>query len=87
MALDPLSGQGIYRALESGMHAADGIRHAVEGNQGAFSDYAAWVQATYEAYRRERRRMYRLEQRWPSATFWARRHGTQLPQASGLVHH
>jgi flavin-dependent dehydrogenase len=80
MAFDPLSGQGVYRALESGMRAADAIGRTVEGNQRALSDYAAWVQATYEAYRRERRWTYRLEHRWPSSTFWARRHGTLPPR-------
>jgi flavin-dependent dehydrogenase len=85
MAFDPLSGQGVYRALESGMRAADGIRRAAEGNQRELSDYAAWVQTTYETYRRERRRMYGLEQRWPSATFWARRHETPAQSGFGAV--
>jgi flavin-dependent dehydrogenase len=87
MALDPLSGQGVYRALESGMRAADGIHRALEGSQRELSDYTSWVQATYESHQRERRRMYRLEQRWPSATFWARRHEPPFHQPSGLLRH
>jgi hypothetical protein len=81
--LGPLSGQGVYRAPESGMQAAEGIRRVLGGDPDGLLDYAAWAQMTYEAYRRERRRMYRLEQRWPGAVFWARRH--QAPASPGAA--
>lgn len=79
MAFDPLSGQGIYRALESGMLAAEAVRRSFEGEDRAMLEFAAWVVTTYETYRQQRRRMYSLEQRWPSSPFWSRRHQGSEP--------
>lgn len=81
MAFDPLSGQGIYRALESGMLAAEAVRRFFEGERRAMLEFAAWVATTYENYRRQRLRMYSLEQRWPAAPFWSRRHQETEPAA------
>ena len=36
--------------------------------------YAARYREIVAAYERERRAMYRREERWPTAPFWARRH-------------
>lgn len=48
MAFDPLSGQGVYRALESGMMAAHAVRWALEGDQQKLAEYSVWVGTTYE---------------------------------------
>lgn len=80
MTLDPLSGQGLYWALASGVAAADAVCRALDGDVEGTSRYSAWVGSAYEEYRRERRRMYLLEQRWRSSPFWARRHGDRGPE-------
>jgi flavin-dependent dehydrogenase len=73
-AWDPLSGQGICKALESGMQAARAIDRALGGDRGMLEDYAQWTQAQFGEYLRSRSKYYRAEQRWPHAPFWRRRH-------------
>jgi flavin-dependent dehydrogenase len=85
LAHDPLSGQGVAQALESGMRAAEAIHRALKGDQGGCLDYAAWTQTAYQTYRQQRRRSYRLEQRWPAATFWARRHQPPAQPGPGAL--
>ena len=65
-SFDPLSSQGILTAVLMGREAA---RH-VDDPAAHASRYGEIV----AAYERERRAMYRREERWPTAPFWARRH-------------
>ncbi|HEX7137006.1 MAG TPA: FAD-dependent monooxygenase [Vicinamibacterales bacterium] len=68
LALDPLSGQGICKALESSIAAASAIV------AGRLHEYARWHAEELRAYVLERVKHYGLEQRWPAAPFWNRRH-------------
>jgi 2-polyprenyl-6-methoxyphenol hydroxylase-like FAD-dependent oxidoreductase len=74
-AWDPLSGQGIEKALQSGLsvaRAADAILHG--GDVGAIcGDYADQVDALDQQYCRDRSAYYARVQRWPDAIFWRRR--------------
>ncbi len=79
MAWDPLSGQGICKALESGMHAARAIDRALNGDDSGLNDYAQWTHAQFDAYLQSRAKYYRAEQRWPDAPFWRRRHLANEP--------
>jgi flavin-dependent dehydrogenase len=72
-ALDPLCGQGVYRALESGLRASEAAARLVRGSPGALRDYAALVEDQFAADLRERSRYYGLERRWPDSPFWRRR--------------
>ena len=74
MAWDPLSGQGICKALESGMHAAGAIDRALNGAGHRLDDYAQWTHDRFGVYMQSRAQHYRAEQRWPDAPFWRRRH-------------
>jgi len=68
-AHDPLSSLGLMQALEAGMRSA----RAIAGLE-ARADYAAWVRRTYAQYLAQWLGYYALEQRWPAAPFWRRRH-------------
>ena len=68
-AHDPLSSQGLMRALEAGMRAAQAITGREDG-----ADYTAWVRQTYAWYLAQWLGYYALEQRWPTEPFWQRRH-------------
>ncbi len=68
-AHDPLSSQGLMRALEAGMRVGRAIAGCEDG-----ADYAAWVRQTYAQYLAQWLSYYALEQRWPAAPFWQRRH-------------
>jgi flavin-dependent dehydrogenase len=70
-SFDPLSSQGILTAVLMGREAALCADHPAA--------YAARYRAIVARYEAERRATYRLEQRWPIAPFWARRHARQTP--------
>ncbi len=67
MAVDPLSGSGVYLALRSGMHAAAAIEGASSG------DYSAEVAGNFASYARNRHWFYTQEQRYTASEFWKRR--------------
>jgi flavin-dependent dehydrogenase len=68
MSFDPLSGLGVYRALEGASNAAATI---LNGNN---AGYDRWIRRTFAQYLGLRRHHYTAEQRWPDSTFWRRRH-------------
>ena len=69
MALDPLAGTGVARALRSAHDAADAIDRALDGSPLAPSTIAERFAHDLD----RRARYYMLERRWPTAPFWARR--------------
>ena len=73
IALDPLSSQGIYRALESGLLAANVIESCLLGDLSALEEYARWTQRSFDKYLSIRTVTYGREQRWASSPFWQRR--------------
>jgi flavin-dependent dehydrogenase len=72
MSFDPLSSQGMTKALRSGKMAsfvaADFLRGADTGER-----YAKLAAAEYAEYEKAKRSYYAEEPRWPEAPFWARR--------------
>ena len=70
---DPISSQGIYNALLEGSEAAEAIVSWMAGKAGAFEAYGSAIAERFTGYLRVRNHLYRLEQRWPLAPFWARR--------------
>lgn len=75
-SFDPLSSQGIIKALRSGIFAsyaiADGLLRSDDGK--GFSRYTVLMRREFNAYKATLHNYYRLEQRWPDAPFWRRRH-------------
>jgi len=65
-SFDPLSSQGILTAVLMGREAARTVDDP--------HDYAGRYRTIIDRYLAEQRAMYRREQRWPDAPFWARRH-------------
>ncbi len=74
IAFDPLSSQGIYRALKSGLLAARAIENCLQGDQTALKEYARGTQRSFDKYLSMRTVIYGREQRWTSSAFWQRRH-------------
>jgi len=72
-AFDPLSSQGVYKALESGIRAARGIENYFGGNGTALRSSAAEMEESFNHYLLMRNKYYGLERRWPHSTFWRRR--------------
>jgi flavin-dependent dehydrogenase len=70
---DPLSGNGILKALRHGEAAARAINGHLRGDTGAMERYASQVRLEFETYSQQRRRFYSSERRWAGHPFWARR--------------
>jgi flavin-dependent dehydrogenase len=82
---DPLSGQGIYKALSNGLAAASTIRTCLDGDETAIERYAEGIRRSFDTFLAQRDTFYAQERRWPEATFWTRRRdpaGTLSPASS-----
>jgi len=82
MAFDPLSGQGVFKALQSALKAADAIDQRRSGSEEALPDYEAAMTRDFDEYQRTRNTIYGKEQRWPEAPFWQRRQPHETATAS-----
>jgi flavin-dependent dehydrogenase len=76
LSMDPLSSQGIFNALYTGLRGAQAIVSACAGGNAAvpLAGYAARLDAIRAAYRRNAVHYYAVEQRWRDTPFWRRRH-------------
>ena len=73
LAVDPLSGSGFVRALESAGRAAEAVAGWLRGEPAVAVRYERWLDAEFDAYLQERGAVYGRERRWPSQPFWRRR--------------
>ena len=74
MAFDPLSSQGIYKAIKSGVNAAKIIHEQFTQNKYALEIYSKTLNAAFEKYMQQRKLYYLEEKRWSQSLFWKRRH-------------
>jgi flavin-dependent dehydrogenase len=72
-AYDPISSQGIYKALADGVRAARAIAAALGGSAAELDDYQVSVAARFAQYLEGRNYFYGLERRWPASAFWTAR--------------
>lgn len=75
-AYDPLTSQGIYKALAGGLRAGDAIARRLAGEARDFSAYGESLARSWEEYLRLRSHLYAREARWPDQPFWRARRGT-----------
>jgi flavin-dependent dehydrogenase len=73
LAFDPLSSQGLYNALYSGMKAGQAIVAALAGDDSALARYAGRLEQIRAHYLARRRAVYESEGRWADAEFWRQR--------------
>lgn len=77
-AYDPLSSQGITKALRLGIFAGYAIGdYLSKGDTAGLARYASLVQQEFEHYRQAHKQYSAREQRWPQSQFWRRRHGKE----------
>lgn len=74
-AFDPLSSQGLFNALATGLEAGEALLAALAGGDRStiWSAYAARMGAIWQAYQRHLQLAYAQEGRWRDELFWARR--------------
>lgn len=71
---DPLASYGISAALGAGLYAAPAVVAYLGGRRDALRAYAQLVDRAFAQYLLMHYDRYSLEQRWPDAPFWRRRH-------------
>jgi flavin-dependent dehydrogenase len=74
LSFDPLSSQGIFTALYTGMKAGQALHASFHGDQSALHAYSQQLEMIYTTYLRNRDNYYQLERRWMQRPFWKRRH-------------
>jgi flavin-dependent dehydrogenase len=77
VAFDPLSSQGLFHALYTGLRGAEAVLAADSGDASALSRYESRLRTIELVYRRNLLHYYRLERRWSDAAFWRRRHTSE----------
>ena len=78
MSFDPLSSQGLFNAMYTGLSAALACDRRLSGEVVAFDDYADDLRRIETAYLQLLEFWYGQEMRWPDAAFWQRRHASLL---------
>lgn len=81
MALDPLSSQGLFNALATGLEAGQATLALLSGDGAATARYAERMGRIWQAYVRHHAIYYGMETRWPDAPFWSRRAAPQAQVA------
>ena len=79
MTFDPLSSQGIAKALRSGKMASFAAADFLLRGAETQDRYIKLARAEWDEYEKAKRAYYREEQRWPEAAFWARGMGPSHP--------
>jgi flavin-dependent dehydrogenase len=73
LAVDPISGSGVVRALRTAGAAARAALAALDGEHDALAAYEDDRNRECTIYLYERASYYAMEQRWPVSPFWSRR--------------
>jgi flavin-dependent dehydrogenase len=74
-SLDPLSSGGIIQALKHAILVSDSLLRSPSVSDVDLTGYAEYLDGAYAAYESERRRVYQMEQRWPTPFWRSGRHG------------
>jgi len=72
-AFDPLSGQGVFKSIDTGVRCSLAIAKYFNGDPSAQAEYETWVQESYRSYLSMRAQFYNSVVRWPESRFWKRR--------------
>jgi flavin-dependent dehydrogenase len=74
VSFDPISSQGIFNALYTGMKAAQAVAaNLASGDASAVEAYAARLEEIRAVYLERHRLIYATESRWAASTFWSAR--------------
>lgn len=71
VSFDPLSSQGIYNAIYTGLRGAEAVNAVLMDNDRTLlQQYDERIKSIRDTYRREVSNYYRQEQRWSEHAFW-----------------
>lgn len=75
ISFDPLSSQGLFNALFTGLAAAEAVDSHLNGNHLSLTHYHQTISTIFDSYQQKLAATYAAERRWPDAPFWRRRTG------------
>ncbi|MCG7561280.1 tryptophan 7-halogenase [Pseudoalteromonas sp. McH1-42] len=70
---DPISSQGVYKALATGLKAAHAIADWLDNKPTTLAKYRQYIGNEFINYLSQREYFYQQEQRWYEAAFWLQR--------------
>jgi flavin-dependent dehydrogenase len=73
---DPIVSQGICKALQNGISAAEAIIGKFNDKADSLMDYETSVNNAYKQYLQERTLLYKREKRWVNQPFWYNRNNS-----------
>ena len=79
LAFDPLSGQGVFKSIETGIRCSSATARDFDGVSSALAEYESWVQESYRSYLTTRTQFYNSVVRWRESRFWKRRASGSTP--------
>lgn len=85
LAFDPLSSQGMFHALYTGLRGAQTALAALAGDSTALPAWHERLTAIHTAYRHHLAMCYAIETRWADGPFWRRRHARRR-DAAPILH-
>lgn len=72
-SFDPLSSQGVFKALRTGILASYAVCDFFRGDSLGLEKYNQLIAREFDGYLATRAEVYGQEQRWPNSPFWQRR--------------
>ena len=84
-AYDPISSQGIHKALSDGARAGEAVAACLRGSDVRLGEYRLSVASRFRQYLANRNFFYALEQRWPTSSFWTRRQARTVVRAENEI--
>jgi flavin-dependent dehydrogenase len=82
ISFDPISAQGVFHALFTGLAAAEAAHRYLSGDDNALNDYQRLSERIERAYWHHLASCYAAETRWSAAPFWRRRVQLMSPKIS-----
>lgn len=76
---DPLSSQGVLKAMVSAAAAAEALAKAERGDSNGLRAYAEGVRTQFSEHMEIRRTYYKQELRWPESAYWKNRAVAGVP--------
>lgn len=73
LSFDPLSSQGLFDALYTGLRGAQAVLAALDGSGAAVAAYAERLESVRAAYLAHHRRYYAAQGHWRERPFWSQR--------------
>ena len=73
ISFDPLSSQGVFNALCTGVEGSAAVSACLAGDDQGIARYEQMVDTVWSIYAERRALYYQAERRWPRSAFWLRR--------------